>query len=121
MSEVMERDDLLQEKSMPETVPANHVAALKKKRRRRARRIVALLLAAAVGTGAFFYFRKDGGEQQQVITDTVYYGSITATVESNGLTKAKNSETLTMSTAGTVLEVLVSEGQQVTAGTPLFT
>lgn len=121
MSEVMERDDLLQEKRTPESVPANHTAALKKKRRRRAKRIVALLLVAAVGTGAFFYFRKDDGEQQQVITDTVYYGSISATVESNGLTKAKNSESLTMSTAGTVLEVLVSEGQQVTAGTPLFT
>ena len=50
----------------------------------------------------------------------VQYGSITSTVEGSGLTKAKNSETITLTTAGMVQEVLVTEGQQVTAGTPLF-
>ena len=120
MSEVMERDDLLQEQEQTNAVPVNNTTVLKKKRRRRIRRIVALVLVAALGAGAWWYFGDGSEGEKQAITDVVYYGAITATVESNGLTKAKNSETLTMSTTGTVLEVLVSEGQQVTAGTPLF-
>ena len=62
-----------------------------------------------------------GGGESQVVTDVVQYGAITSTVEGSGLTKAKSSETITLTTAGTVMEVLVTEGQQVTAGTPLFT
>ena len=128
MSDVMERDDLLQNTAEQEpegiqTVTAEAPEKKKasgKKRRRWVRRIVALAVIAALGGGAYWYFGKDTGGETQVITDWVQYGAITATVESNGLTKAKNSETITMSTAGTVLEVLVSEGQQVTAGTPLF-
>jgi multidrug efflux pump subunit AcrA (membrane-fusion protein) len=56
-----------------------------------------------------------------VVTDIVQYGSITSTLEGSGLTKAKKSETITLTTAVTVQEVLVSEGEKVTAGTPLFT
>jgi len=51
----------------------------------------------------------------------VQYGSITSTVDGSGLTKAKSSETITLTTTGTVLDVLVTEGEVVTAGTPLFT
>ena len=128
MSDVMERDDLQQETVERENIspePALEQAVAekpvsKKKRRRRVRRIIALVVGAAIAVGLVKYF--GGGEEgeSQVVTDMVQYGAITATVESNGLTKAKNSETITMSTAGTVLEVLVSEGQLVTAGTPLF-
>lgn len=63
---------------------------------------------------------KSSEQTSQVVTDTVQYGSITSTVEGSGLTKAKNSQTITLTTAGTVQDVLVSEGQTVTAGTPLF-
>ena len=59
--------------------------------------------------------------RDEAVTDVVQYGSITSTVEGSGLTKAKNSETITITTAGTVVDVLVTEGQKVTAGTPLFT
>ena len=38
-----------------------------------------------------------------------------------GTVKAKSSETLTLTTPGTVLDVMVSEGDLVTAGQPLFT
>lgn len=56
----------------------------------------------------------------QIVTDVVSYGAITSTVEGNGLTKAKNSETITLTTPGTVQEVMVTEGQMVNEGDPLF-
>ena len=56
-----------------------------------------------------------------MVTDFVQYGAITAKVEGSGLTKAKSSESISITTAGTVLEVMVTEGQEVTVGTPLFT
>ena len=50
----------------------------------------------------------------------VQYGSITSTVDGSGLTKAKDSETITIATTGTVSEVYVNEGDTVEPGTPLF-
>lgn len=64
-----------------------------------------------------------GGSAQpaaQVVEDTVMYNSITSTVQGSGITKAKESKTITLTTSGTVQEVFVTEGQQVAAGTPLF-
>lgn len=60
-------------------------------------------------------------DEGEVVTDIVQYGSITSTVQGSGLTKAKSSETITITTVGTVVDVLVAEGETVTAGTPLFT
>ena len=91
-----------------------------KKKRRRIVRWVAILLVLAILGGAAAHFLKGNEPEAQVITDFVTYGAITSTVEGNGLTKAKNSETITLATAGTVQEVLVSEGQRVAAGEPLF-
>lgn len=93
----------------------------KKKRRRLIRRIIALVILIAAAVGAWWFFLRDKQPEAQVVTDVVSYGSITSTVEGSGLTKAKKSETITLTTAGTVQDVLVTEGQQVTAGTPLFT
>lgn len=93
----------------------------KKKRRRLIRRIIVLVIAIAAVVGAWWFFLRDKQPEAQVVTDVVSYGSITSTVEGSGLTKAKKSETITLTTAGTVQDVLVTEGQQVTAGTPLFT
>ena len=128
MSNLMEKDDLQQEAAVQEmktTTPTVETAKetpqkRKKKRRRRVRRILAVLILAGLAAGAVKYFGGGSEGETEVITDIVQYGAITATVEGSGLTKAKNSETITIATAGTVLEVLVSEGQQVTAGTPLF-
>ncbi len=93
----------------------------KKKRRRLIRRIIVLVIVIAAVVGAWWFFLRDKQPEAQVVTDVVSYGSITSTVEGSGLTKAKKSETITLTTAGTVQDVLVTEGQQVTAGTPLFT
>ncbi len=93
----------------------------KKKRRRLIRRIIVLVVVIAAAVGAWWFFLRDKQPEAQAVTDVVSYGSITSTVEGSGLTKAKKSETITLTTAGTVQDVLVTEGQQVTAGTPLFT
>ena len=93
----------------------------KKKRRRLIRRIIVLVIVIAAAVGAWWFSLRDKQPEAQVVTDVVSYGSITSTVEGSGLTKAKKSETITLTTAGTVQDVLVTEGQQVTAGTPLFT
>ena len=93
----------------------------KKKRRRLIRRIIVLVIVIAAAVGAWWFSLRDKQPESQVVTDVVSYGSITSTVEGSGLTKAKKSETITLTTAGTVQDVLVTEGQQVTAGTPLFT
>ena len=80
--------------------------------------ILALLAIAAV---LLKVLGGRGGGETQVVTDVVQYGSITSTVQGSGLAKAKSSETITITTAGTVTDVLVAEGDKVTAGTPLFT
>lgn len=94
----------------------------RKKRRKIVRRIVLLLVLIAAGVAGYLIFGRGGdGAETQVMTDFVQYNSITSLVEGSGVTRAKSSETITLTTAGTVLDVLVTEGQQVTAGTPLFT
>lgn len=94
----------------------------RKKRKKTTHRIIALVLVIALGFGLYRHFgKKEGAGEQQVVKDTVMYGSITSTVEGSGMVKAKNSETITLATAGTVTDVFVTEGQQVMAGDPLFT
>lgn len=92
-----------------------------KKRRKIVRRFVILLILIAVALGVWkFLSAKKGGDETEVLTDVVQYSSITSTVEGSGLTKAKDSETITIATTGTVSEVFVNEGDTVEPGTPLF-
>lgn len=93
----------------------------RKKRRKIVRRFVILLILIAIGLGVWkFLSARKGGEETEVLTDVVQYNSITSTVEGSGLTKAKDSETITIATTGTVSEVFVNEGDTVEPGTPLF-
>lgn len=96
-------------------------AVPRKKRRRVIRLGVVVVILLVIAAILLKLLGGKGGGESQVVTDVVQYGAITSTVEGSGLTKAKSSETITLTTAGTVMEVLVTEGQQVTAGTPLFT
>ena len=94
----------------------------KKKRRRLIRRIIALVVVAALIAGGVLYFRrKSGGASSEAGTATVEYGAISSVVDGSGLVKAKNSETISLTTAGTVMDVFVEEGQHVEQGDPLFT
>ena len=140
MSDVMEREDLPQEQQesapapqenapAPQEAEAPKRASLKekwkgmprKKRRRIIRWIVILLVLAVIAGALYKIFGGGKDDETQIMTDMVRYGSITSTVDGSGLTRAKSSETITLTTAGTVMDVLVSEGDVVTAGTPLFT
>lgn len=81
----------------------------KKKRRRLIRRIIVLVIVIAAAVGAWWFSLRDKQPEAQVVTDVVSYGSITSTVEGSGLTKAKKSETITLTTAGTPLFTVDSE------------
>ena len=126
MSEVMEKEarSAAETASAPEAAPAKvskWKSMPRKKRRRIIRWCVTLVILAAIGALLFKLFGGKTEAEKQVVTDFVQYGAITAKVEGSGLTKAKSSESISITTAGTVLEVMVTEGQEVTAGTPLFT
>ena len=94
--------------------------AMPRKKRRRIIRWTAILLVLAILSAILLKVFGGKGGDAQVVTDVVQYGSITSVVENSGLTKAKSSETITLTTTGTVMDVLVAEGEKVTAGTPLF-
>ena len=130
MSEMMEKEVLApaeetpvpQETEKRPTLGQKWKGMNRKKRRRIIRWVVFLLILAAAAVLAFKFFGGDEAEGEgEVVVDMVQYGAITSMVEGSGLTKAKNSETITITTAGTVVDVYVTEGQTVAAGDPLFT
>ena len=92
----------------------------RKKKRQIIRRGIALVIVVALVIGGVKFWKGRSPGDTQIVTDVVSYGAITSTVEGNGLTKAKNSETITLTTPGTVQEVMVTEGQMVNEGDPLF-
>lgn len=112
--------------TVTESVSGGPNASLPKKKKKTKikhkilRWLIPLVILALVifGLARFLGGGKEG--EQKVVTDTVQYGSITSTVKGSGLTKAKNSETITLTTSGTVQEVFVEEGQKVTTGERLF-
>ena len=94
--------------------------AKKKKKHKWVKRAVIAVILLGLGFGAWKLFGAKGNRADEVMTDFVSVGSITSTVTGSGLTKARNSETLTLTTTGTVMDVYVTEGQRVEAGEPLL-
>ena len=95
----------------------------KKKRKGRGKTIAGILIVAAIAIALvvlvwYFVFREDGSKGE-VMTDFVTRGSIQSMVEGSGTTKAKDSATVTPG-SGTILELFVQEGDQVTAGQQLY-
>ena len=124
MAEVMEKD-LQTPEAEPQTTQKKSLKEKwkglpKKKRRRIVRWTILLLVLGALGFGSWKFLGGKGEAEMEVVTDTVHYGSITSMVEGNGLTKAKNSQSITLASAGIVQEVYVTEGQRVNEGDPLF-
>lgn len=80
---------------------------------------VALVIVGAIVLGMVKFLTTDN--TKVLINDAVVgLGSITSTVEGSGTAKAKDSSSITITTAGTVLDVYVKEGDYVEQGTPLF-
>ena len=93
----------------------------RKRRRKRIRIAVILIIIAIFIIFAVRRFTGNSGEDDtMILTDFVRYGAITAKVEGNGVTRAKNSETMMTPAAGTVREILVEEGDAVSAGDLLY-
>lgn len=95
------------------------------KRFRRGRKLPFLIGGAVLLVAIILVIvRLVGGKEKPndaaVVNDVVMRGSITSVIEGNGLVKPKKSETITVGAGGTVVSVLVNEGDQVTAGTMLY-
>ena len=107
----------------PPAAPPAAPTGPKKKRKGRGKTIAGILIVAAIAIALvvlvwYFVFREDGSKGE-VMTDFVTRGSIQSMVEGSGTTKAKNSATVTPG-SGTILELFVQEGDQVTAGQQLY-
>ena len=107
----------------PPAAPPAAPTGPKKKRKGRGTTIAGILIVAAIAIALvvlvwYFVFREDGSKGE-VMTDFVTRGSIQSMVEGSGTTKAKDSATVTPG-SGTILELFVQEGDQVTAGQQLY-
>ena len=107
----------------PPAAPPAAPTGPKKKRKGRGKTIAGILFVAAIAIALvvlvwYFVFREDGSKGE-VMTDFVTRGSIQSMVEGSGTTKAKDSATVTPG-SGTILELFVQEGDQVTAGQQLY-
>ena len=107
----------------PPAAPPAAPTGPKKKRKGRGKTIAGILIVAAIAIALvvlvwYFVFREDGSKGE-VMTDFVTRGSIQPMVEGSGTTKAKDSATVTPG-SGTILELFVQEGDQVTAGQHLY-
>lgn len=109
-----------------EAESAMRQAKAKKKRRNKKiiKRVVSSVIILAVIGGIVFGLIKlfaEKEEDKQIITDMVTMGNIDSTVYGTGVTKAKDSVSITLASGGTVQEVFVMEGDFVNAGDPLYT
>ena len=115
------------EEAAPLAMPGEEAPVQKKKVRPRKKHVVrkvviGLILVAVVSGIAWgcMKFLGGGNQQGEVMTAVVEIGSITSTISGEGLTRAKNSATITLTTSGTVQEVYVKEGDRVEAGQQLY-
>lgn len=102
-------------------------APVKKKRKvnkkKIVRRIIGIIIFLAICAGGYYgwtVLNKPKEVQSEVLRETVQRGSITSMVNGSATAVAKNSESVSLLSGGIVREVFVSEGDYVTAGTPLF-
>ena len=112
---------------LTEPPPAPEPPKKKKKKNPRRRKIVKRVIALTVvlailggvawGLVALFSEKKD---EQQPLTGSTYLGSIQSMVTGSGVTKPKDSSTVSCAATGVVKELFVAEGDTVEAGDPLF-
>ena len=98
-------------------------AKIKKRKIRRKRILTALVLLVVIGGVAFGMYSLLHEEEaaMEPWAVAVSRGSISSMVQGSGQTRARQSQTMTLTSGGTVEEVFVTEGQFVHAGDPLYT
>lgn len=118
---VMEKPAVQETPPAPPAVPKK---APGKKKKKRVLKLVITLVIIAIVIGAvgfllwrFVFYTPD---TRQILDDTVMIGSIQSNVEGSGVTKAKNSASISPDSGGKVLELYINEGDTVTAGQQLY-
>ena len=118
---VMEKPAVQEAPPAPPAVPRK---APGKKKKKRVLKLVITLVIIAIVIGAvgfllwrFVFYTPD---TRQILDDTVMIGSIQSNVEGSGVTKAKNSASISPDSGGKVLELYINEGDTVTAGQQLY-
>lgn len=121
MAEVL--DNIKQEAAVSEDNGFPEQKTPQKKRKKFPKKAVIAvlcLLVAGAGIAALVKFLDNKKPEEEILREMVSRGAITSTVEGSGAVVAKNSDSVTILSSGQVMEVFVSEGDFVTAGTPLF-
>ena len=110
------------EQAVPVRQPGDAPRLVKKKKKRKKAPIiigssVLVLLIALI----WWAIAKTGqAPTGEVMDETIQRGSITSVIKGSGMTTTRNSEAISVGTSGTVVDVFVSEGEFVSAGTPLY-
>lgn len=107
----------------PPVGPDKEAAKRKKKKKAVKNTIITAIVIAALAVGGFFLFRflsKKEEVNSQLQTGVAQISSIASKVQGSGNAKAKESSAITLTQGGTVQEVLVTAGDTVTAGQPLY-
>ena len=96
----------------------------KKKKKKILRRLIAwsVTLAILAGGGyALYRFLNSGNNQvSEIYASPAYIGTIQSKVSGSGVARSKESAAITLSQSGVVQEVLVSQGDTVFEGQPLY-
>ena len=96
-------------------------AVRRKAKRKKAPIIIGCVVLLAVIILIIWLVRWSGREApSEILHDAVIRGSVSSIVEGYGMTRAKDSESISVATSGTVVDVYVSEGEFVSAGTILY-
>jgi len=105
-----------------ESVSEERAAPKKRKRNRKKKPFIigGIVLLVVIGLIVWLVAGKEKKPAAEVLSDVVTRGSISSLVEGNGIAKPKKSEDITVGTSGTVVDVYVTEGQTVAAGTVLY-
>lgn len=115
-------DALLQEAEVHTPEIIKDAPPVKKKKRRKKGPIIAGVIVLLLAALLIWWLtsQKNKKPEEEILTDVVSRGSITSVIEGNGIAKPKNSESISIGTSGTVVDVYVTEGQAVAAGTVLY-
>lgn len=108
----LEAEELVEERSVPQK---------RVRRRKKAPFIIGGVVILLLGLLIWWLVAGKGKEPtEEIVNDVVSRGSITSMIEGNGQAKPIKSESITVGTSGTVVDVYVTEGQAVASGTVLY-